>query len=105
PKSPLPRLQTSSPALRRRLLVRHFLYQFVENDFTPDSDRHQVLALAAAGVITVPLFVTVFMGWRYLMRPLQAPGWTEMTMLNDQMLFCGTSLLVSAVIAAVQWDA
>jgi hypothetical protein len=91
--------------MRKRLLVRHFLYQFVENDFTPDSDRHQVLALAAAGVITVPLFVTVFMGWRYLMRPLQAPGWTEMTMLNDQMLFCGTSLLVSAVIAAVQWDA
>jgi hypothetical protein len=91
--------------MRRRLLVRHFLYQFVENDFTPDSDRHQVLALAAAGVITVPLFVTVFMGWRYLMRPLQAPGWTEMTMLNDEMLFCGTSLLVSAVIATVQWDA
>jgi hypothetical protein len=91
--------------MRKRLLVRHFLYQFVENDFTPDSDRHQVLALAAAGVITVPLFVTVLMGWRYLMRPLQAPGWTEITMLDDQMLFCGTSMLVSAVIATLQWDA
>jgi len=91
--------------MRKRLLVRHFLYQLVENDFTPESDRHQVLALAAAAVITVPLFVTVFMGWRYLMRPLQAPGWTEMTMLDDQMVFCGTSLLVSAVIATVQWDA
>ena len=91
--------------MRRRLLVRHFLYQFVENDFTPDSDRHQALALAAAGVITVPLFVTVLVGWRYLMRPLQAPGWTEITMLDDEMLFCGTSMLVSAVIATLQWDA
>lgn len=91
--------------MRKRLLVRHFLYQFVDNEFTPDSDRHQVLALVAAGVITVPLFVTVFMGWRYLMRPLQAPGWTEITMLDDVMLFCGTSMLVSAVIATLEWDA
>src|SRR4249919_2447842 len=65
PKRPPPRSPTSSPAMRKRLLVRHFLYQFVDNEFTPDSDRHQVLALVAAGVITVPLFVTVFMGWRY----------------------------------------
>lgn len=91
--------------MRKRLLVRHFLYQFVENDLTPDTDRHQILALAAAGLITVPLFVTVLMGWRYLMRPIQAPGWTEMAMLDDQMAFCGTSMLVSAVIAALQWDA
>lgn len=91
--------------MRRRLLVRHFLYQFVENDFSADTDRHQVLALAAAGVITVPLFITVFMGWTYLMRPLQAPGWTAIALLDDQMVFCGTSMLLSAIIATLQWDA
>ena len=91
--------------MRSRLLVRHFLGQFVENDFSPDADRHQVLALAAAGLITVPLFVTVFMGWTYLMRPLQAPGWTEITAAGDQITFCATSMLVSAIIATLEWDA
>lgn len=91
--------------MRSRLLVRHFLSQFVENDFSPDVDRHQVLALAAAALITVPLFVTVFMGWTYLMRPLQAPGWTEITATADQITFCATSMLVSAIIATLEWDA
>ena len=91
--------------MRKRLLVRHFLYQFLENEFTPDTDRHQMLAVAAAALITVPLFVTVLVGWRYLMQPLQAPGWTELRMLDDEMLFCAASMLVSAVIATLQWNA
>jgi hypothetical protein len=91
--------------MRSRLLVRHFLSQFVENEFSPDIDRHQVLALTAAGLITVPLFVTVFMGWKYLMQPLQAPGWTEATALGDQIFFCATSMLVSAIVATLEWDA
>lgn len=91
--------------MRRRLLVRHFLNQFVENDLSPDIDRHQVLALAAAALITVPLFVTMFMGVKYLMRPLQAPGWTAITATGDAVTFCATSMLVSAIVAALEWDA
>lgn len=91
--------------MRRRLLVRHFLNQFVENDFSPDVDRHQLLAVAAAALITIPLFSTVFMSVKYLMQPLQAPGWTEMTAMGDQVVFCATSLLVSAAIATLEWDA
>jgi len=91
--------------MRRRLLVRHFLNQFVENDFSPDVDRHQLLAVAAAALITVPLFSTVFMSVKYLMQPFQAPGWTEMTTMGDQVVFCATSLLVSAAIATLEWDA
>jgi hypothetical protein len=90
--------------MRRRLLVRHFLNQFVENDFSPDLDRHQLLAVAAAALVTVPLFSTVFMSVKYLMQPFQAPGWTEMTAMADQVVFCATSLLVSAVIATLEWD-
>lgn len=88
-----------------RLLARHFLNQFVENDFSPDIDRHQVLALAAAALITVPLFVSVFMGVKYLMRPLQAPGWTATTAMGDAVTFCATSMIVSALVAALEWDA
>ena len=91
--------------MRRRLLVRHFLNQFVENDFAPDVDRHQILAVAAATLITIPLFATIFMSVKYLMQPLQSPGWTEITTMGDQMIFCATSLLVSAAIATLEWDA
>ena len=91
--------------MRNRLLARHFLSQFVENDFAPDIDRHQVLALAAAGLITVPLFTTVFMSVKYLMQLLQTPAWTEITASGDQMIFCATSMIVSAIVATLEWDA
>lgn len=91
--------------MRDDVLVRHFLTQFVENDFSPDSDRHQVLAVAAAAVITIPLFVTVFMSVKYLMHPLQASGWTETTLMGDEVTFCAASLLVSAAVALLEWDA
>ena len=91
--------------MRRRLLIRHFLAQFIENDFSNDIDRHQILAVAAAALVTVPLFATVFMSVKFLMQPLQAPGWTQMTTMGDQVVFCATSLLVSAAIATLEWDA
>ena len=90
--------------MRSRLLVRHFLSQFVENDLAPDSDRHQVLALVAAAVITVPLFTTVFMSVQYLVHPLQTPAWTQVTAIGDRMIFCATSMLVSAMVATLEWD-
>ena len=91
--------------MRNGLLVRHFLNQFVENDLSPDADRHQVLALTTAALVTVPLFVTMFMGMRYLMRPLQAPGWTVTTAMEDEVVFCAASMLVAAVVATLEWDA
>jgi len=91
--------------MRDDVLVRHFLTQFVENDFSPDSDRHQILAVAAAAVITIPLFVTVFMSVKYLMHPLQASGWTETTLMGDEVTFCAASMLVSAAVALLEWDA
>ena len=91
--------------MRRRLLVYHFLSQFVENDFAPETDRHQVLALAAAALVTLPLFTTVFMSVKYLMQPLQTPAWTQATATGDEMIFCAASMLVSAIIATLEWDA
>jgi hypothetical protein len=86
-------------------LVRHFLRQFVENEWSPDADRHQVLAIAAAALVTIPLFATMFIGLKYLMRPLQAAGWTEVTMVGDLVTFCAMSMLVSALIASLEWNA
>jgi len=86
------------------VLVRHFLTQFVEHDFSADSDRHQTLAVAAAAVITIPLFVTVFMSVKYLLHPFQAPGWTETTLMGDEVTFCAASMLVTAAVALLEWD-
>ena len=93
--------------MHSRRLVRHFLSQFVENDSATasDVDSHQTLALVAAGVVTIPLFVTVFMSMRYLTRLLPAAGWTETTGLEDQITFCVASMLVAAAVAALEWDA
>jgi hypothetical protein len=90
--------------MRSGLLVRHFLGQFVENDLAPEIDRHQFLALVAAGVITLPLFATVFMSVKYLVHPLQTPAWTQVTADSDRMIFCATSMLVSAIVATLEWD-
>lgn len=91
--------------MRNDVLIRHFLTQFVESDSSPESDRHQVLAIAAAALITIPLFVTVFMSVKYLMRPLQASGWTETAAMGDEVTFCAASMLVSAAVALLEWDA
>jgi hypothetical protein len=89
------------------LLVRHFLSQFVESDWATDAgaDSHQNLALVAAGIVTIPLFATVFMAMRYLTRLLPGAGWTGTTGLEDQITFCLTSMLVAAAVAALEWDA
>jgi hypothetical protein len=87
------------------LLLRHFLNQFVESDLSPDVDRHQALALVAAALVTMPLFAAAFMSLKYLLQPLQAPGWTQITLMGDQMTFCAASLLVSAALATLKWDA
>jgi len=39
------------------------------------------------------------------MRPLQAPGWTATTAAGDAVTFCAASMLVSAILATLEWDA
>jgi hypothetical protein len=91
--------------MHNRRLVGHFFSQFIENDWSPDVDGHQMLALVAAGVITIPLFATVLMGVRYLIQPLQSVGWSLTAGLEDQIVFCAMSMLVAAIVATIQWEA
>jgi hypothetical protein len=90
--------------MRSRLLATHFFDQFLETDLAGDTDRHQVLALVAAGLVTLPLFATVFMSVKYLSQPFQNLAWTQVTALTDRMIFCAASMLVSAIVATVEWD-
>jgi hypothetical protein len=92
--------------MRDRLLVRHFLRRLVENDLlSPDADRHEVLGIACASLITGSIAVTVLISNRYQFSPLQQPGWTTVAALDDRFLFVGVSMVVMALVAVAQWDA
>jgi hypothetical protein len=89
-----------------RVLVRHFLRGLLDNDLiSPHADRHQVLSVGVAGLITASLFVTVLMSTQYVFQPFQSPGRTALGAVNDRFLYSGWSMIVMALVAVAQWDA
>ena len=86
-------------------LTKLFLRQFLENDLiSPDSDRAQLLAVIGGGVITLTLFVSMFLSSTYAMSRL-APGEAAVRTLNDKFFYMALAMLITALIAAAQWDA
>lgn len=87
------------------LLTRLFLRQFLENDLlSADGDRSQLLAVVGASVISLTLFISVFMSAPYAMSIL-GPGQAAILTLNDKFFYVSMAMLVSALVAASQWDA
>ena len=92
--------------MRESLLTRHFLQRFLENDLiSPDADRHDALAVVAALLIALPLFVTALLSIKFLFQPFQSPAWTTVGALGDNFLYVTCSMIVMALIAVAQWDA
>jgi len=86
-------------------LTRLFLRQFLENDLvSPDSDRAQLLAVIGGGVITLTLFLSMFLSAGYAMSRL-TPGEAAVATLNDKFFYLSLAMLITALIAATQWDA
>lgn len=86
-------------------LTKLFLRQFLENDLiSNDSDRAQLLAIVGAGVVTLTLFISMFLSAPYAMSRL-TPGQAAMLTLNDKFLYISLAMLITALIAASQWDA
>jgi hypothetical protein len=87
------------------LLTKLFLRQFLENDLlSPDSDRSQLLAVVGASVISLTLFISVFMSAPYAMSIL-GPGQAAILTLNDKFFYVSLAMVVTALVAASQWDA
>ena len=87
------------------LLTRLFLRQFLENDLmSPDSDRSQMLAVLGASVISLTLFISMFMSAQYAMTILM-PAHAAVLTLNDKFFYVSLAMLVTALTAAAQWDA
>src|SRR5712691_6444131 len=90
----------------RRLLRDHFLRRFLDNDLiSPNTDRHEVLVLLAASLAVPGLFITVvLLGSKYVIG-IPTPALTSIAALDDKFLYISASMLIMALIAAVQWDA
>jgi hypothetical protein len=86
------------------LLTTHFLRQFLENDLiSPDSDRSQLLAVVGAMIVSLTLFLSVIMSVAYI-GPLMTPGLAAVLSLNDKFFYLALAMIVTALVAASQWD-
>lgn len=89
----------------RELLTRHFVRRFVDNDLiSPDADRHGVLAVAGAALISSSLFLTVALCFKYLFG-VELPGPAALWALNDRFLYIAGSMIVTALATLAVWDA
>ena len=90
----------------RRLLRDHFLKRFLDNDLiSPNTDRHEVLVLLAASLAVPGLVITVLLlGQKYVIG-IPTPALTSIASLDDKFLYISASMLIMALMAAVQWDA
>jgi hypothetical protein len=87
------------------LLTKLFLRQFLENDLlSPDGDRSQTLAIVGASVISLTLFISVFTSAGYAMS-IMMPAEAAVLTLSDKFVYCSLAMLVTALVAAAQWDA
>jgi hypothetical protein len=92
--------------MRDRLLIRHFLWRFVEHDLvSPNADRREVLSAAGGTLVAVSLFLTVLMALQYQFNNDMPPGIASLSALDDRFLFTSASMLVMALAAVTQWDA
>lgn len=92
--------------MRDRLLVRHFLWRFLEHDLiSPNADRHVVLSALGGALVAVSLFLAILIATPYQFFPLMPPGIVSLHSLYERFLFTSASMLVMALVAVAQWDA
>ena len=61
--------------MRDRLLIRHFLWRFLENDLiSPNVDRHVVLSAFGGMLVAVSLFVAILIATPYVFFNDMPPG-------------------------------
>ncbi len=89
----------------RRILRTHFLRRLLDNDLiSPDADRHEVLVLLAVALVVPGLVITVLLlGQKYVIG-IPTPALTSIAALDDKFFYITASMLVMALMAAIQWD-
>ena len=92
--------------MRDRLLIRHFLWRFLEHDLiSPNADRHVVLSVLGGALVAGSLFMAFLVATPYVFSNLMPPGMVSLSSVDDRFLFTSASMLVMALVAVAQWDA
>lgn len=92
--------------MRDRLLVRHFVWRFLEHDLlSPNTDRHVALSALGGALIAASLFVAILIATPYVFSNDAPPGIVSLSSLDDRFLLTSASMLVMALVAVAQWDA
>ncbi|HET9541154.1 MAG TPA: hypothetical protein VFQ46_11190, partial [Candidatus Limnocylindria bacterium] len=93
-------------SMRERLLTQHFLQRFLENDLlSPDADHHDAIAMVCGGLLTLGLFLSVFVSLKFLFMPFPSPGRTAVLAVGDRLVFVTLAMIVLAFVAVATWDA
>jgi len=88
-----------------RLLTRHFLRRFFENDLiSPHIDLHENAFTAGAAIVSLSLFLGVMLGAKYFFS-LPMPGIIAVTSLGDNYAFINIAMFAMALVATLQWEA
>ena len=88
-----------------RLLTRHFLRRFFENDLiSPHIDLHENAFTAGAAIISLSMFLSVMLGMKYFFS-LPLPGVIAVVSLGDNLAFLNIAMFAMALVATLQWDA
>jgi hypothetical protein len=94
------------PKTAHRLLTRHFLRCFLENDLiAPDADRAQLVAVTGATLLSSTIFITVVMACFKYVVGRHTPGQLAVAALDDRFFYIALSMVVLGLLAAAQWDA
>jgi hypothetical protein len=90
---------------RTRLLTRHFLRRFLDNDFiSPHVDLHENVAMILAAIVSSSIFIAFVFSMKYL-AGYPAPAITAVYSLGDKAFFLAAPMIVMALVATMQWDA
>ena len=88
-----------------RILTRHFLRCFLENDLiSPDADRAQLVAVTGATLLSSTIFITVVMACFKYVVGRHTPGQLAIAALDDRFFYIALSMIVLGLLAAAQWD-
>ena len=89
-----------------RILTRHFLRRFLENDLiSPEADRSHLLAMVGAGLFSTTIFITMMMSSFKYVVGYYTPGQAAVASLDDKFFYIAVSMVVVALLAVAQWDA
>jgi hypothetical protein len=89
-----------------RVLTRHFLRRFLENDLiSPDADRAHLLAVVGAALFSTTIFVTMMMSSFKYVVGYYTPAQAAVASLDDKFFYIGLSMVTVALLAVAQWDA